>query len=458
MSASTSASTRARVLLAGFAAAAALAGGCTNGTRPQWLVTISTDAPVPSWGDRLLVEVLDYDGKLACDGCRFARAVDEKSFPLSFGVAPSVSDPTRQLRVRARLYRRARAGFDGLPVGTDLIDQVGILPVAEASFDPVFKVTLNLSAACFSIPSDLAAHTTCRVREVRALPEAPLTDVFPAVPGAAIGPSVLDTCPPQPPAGTACMFPLLHIQGNAETVGVESDFPPQPVHMYRYQWAFPVLVDIDEMTVGTARELVKQGKLTAGADTLRAQGDMDGAGCTFLGAANAANDALPINCISYKTAVAACAALGKHVIYERDWEAAASNVGLKTTYPWGERPPGCDDAVLSANASCVRTGPIAGGSDKDVTLGGIRNMAGNLSEWVEGILVPYSDACWAVGSTGSNDCALDLRIVGWKGPWGYRGGSWGRGAGRATTFARFASQDGAPSAQIGVRCSVEVTP
>ena len=53
--------------------------------RPQWTVTIASDARLPQFGDRLRVELLDDEGELACEGCRRVFGlVDSSSLPLSF--------------------------------------------------------------------------------------------------------------------------------------------------------------------------------------------------------------------------------------------------------------------------------------------------------------------------------------------------------------------------------------
>lgn len=453
--------------LGALALASAIAMGCQAGQRRQWVVRVTTDAPVPGWGDRVLVEVLDYAGNLACDGCRreiavFADGHGGLSVPFTFGVAPPANREDAVLRVRARLYRRSQAGADGLPVGTELIDQVAILPPLTSETTLVETVTVVLHASCFGTPPDVRARRSCLGNGFGKISdEELLTDTsrdtlpgdilkFPLAFGGIRCPDVAA------PEGMVCIQPYFHLNGSAESVGVDTDFPTQPMRLYKGTWIFPVLVDKDEMTVGTARALVGAGKIAAGAGALLTKGDPGVPdACTFLGASNPANDAEPVNCISHATAERACAALGKELISERDWEAAASNLGVKTIYPWGDTRPTCATAIVSADATCARTKPVAGGADADVTALGIRNLGGNLSEWVSGIFVPYDDACWGP-TTEPDECATDLRILDWKGPWGHRGGSYARAATSAASFARFASPDGAPNPQIGVRCAKKV--
>src|SRR6185503_1708058 len=114
---------------AGWMLVGAVASGCAGDPLDppaEWVVAVSTDAPVPQLGNRLLVEFLDDDGALDCPSCRRIFGVGQaESWPVTFGVARVSNAP---LRVRARLFRSETAGGDGLPAGTALIDAMGRLP------------------------------------------------------------------------------------------------------------------------------------------------------------------------------------------------------------------------------------------------------------------------------------------------------------------------------------------
>src|SRR6187549_1622271 len=108
-----------RPLLGCVALGLALAG-CSGeaAPRPEWVVTVSTDAPVPQLGDRLLIETVTESGELACDSCRrVLSAGSAEELPVSFSVVPSGS----RLLLRARLYRARITGGDGLPTTDQLI-------------------------------------------------------------------------------------------------------------------------------------------------------------------------------------------------------------------------------------------------------------------------------------------------------------------------------------------------
>jgi len=132
--------------------------------RAQWLVTVSTDAPVPQFGDRLLVEIVDETGA-ACSGCRRlfdASTVDR--WPLSFGVVPD----DKAIRIRARLFRAATLGPDGQPAGGTTID--AIVDLGEPG-----HVGVWLGMECFGRDADVLAAAACDPGDgvVRATKEIP---------------------------------------------------------------------------------------------------------------------------------------------------------------------------------------------------------------------------------------------------------------------------------------------
>jgi formylglycine-generating enzyme required for sulfatase activity len=452
-------------LIAVVVASAALAPACA---RPQWLLTVVTDAPVPTWGDRVLVELLDDTGALACaDDCRHELPVDAASFPLTIGVVPAPDPSAPPPRVRVRFYRAAQARFDGLPQGTDLIDLLGDLPPLDGADTLAFA---PLQGFCFGQPVDLAGRTSCGYASPdcfrmdptgESCPDQrwPEHDFFDLAPDT-LRPGNLGRyfshCPAAAPPGMACLEATAFLLGSDDPVGVDTDYPTAPRVAVRP--LFPLFIDRDEMTVGTVRGLVRGAQIQAPPSDLPAPTDRGYMqACTYLGDADATHDALPLNCISRDLAAQVCAALGESLPDEGQWELAASN-GRGSRYPWGEDAPDCDRAIVSAAPACMRAGPVAGGSSRDVSDAGVRNLGGNLSEWVDGFLAPYTDPCWTsasaqMGGFESNGCVEDTRVL--VGPWPHRGGSWDRRASSAASFARFASLDGAPSPSIGFRCARE---
>jgi formylglycine-generating enzyme len=438
---------------------AALSAGCQDAP-PAWLVLVTTDATIPTYGDRLLAEVIDSAGNLACPGCRREFQVpDNASFPLSFGVAPPPGTLDPHLRVRARLYRGSLVGADGLPRASPVIDGVSTLPELGTIENPLRGVMV-LERLCVDQPADVAAHRSCQLTkhedgeyradlapDVGIFTEKILESFYPGY-----DPIGFDHCADAPsPPGMACVKADAFILGSWSSVGVDSDWPPQPERVM--QAGCSVQLDLDEMTVGAVRKLVRGGLSESG--ILRKGSANVPESCTWLGANDGANDALPINCISVLAARAVCRALNKRLPDEGVWERAAKNGLENTRHPWGDRPPTCADTIVSVDASCLRAGPVQGGSPLDVNAAGIRNLGGNLSEWIDGVLVDYGHECWS-DAIDYNSCGTLTENPSYGGPWPHRGGAWNRRASSAVSFARFASAKGDPSPSIGFRCALNV--
>ena len=135
----------------------ALTLGCEPETAPardQWTVVIGTDAPIPQFGDRLIVDVLDAEGGV-CPTCsrQFSVAAVE-DWPLSFGIVAAGDE----VMVRAELFRADHLGFDGLPIGTAHLEIVGALPPPSG----VTSVALDLTMDCFDIPADVGGRPELR--------------------------------------------------------------------------------------------------------------------------------------------------------------------------------------------------------------------------------------------------------------------------------------------------------
>ncbi len=369
-------------------------GGRTVDARDQWTVVIATDAPVPQFGDRVLVEVLDAQGQPACSGCRREFGVPD-AWPISFGIEPLPAVPVPRLRVR--LYRSAATGSDGLPTGAALIDERGSLPPARG----ITRVYAPLMMSCFGVPSapgsscDPATGEAADERELAAPPAAlPAPGSWP--------PAATRDCNGAPPAGMVCVPGGAFLLGAPRFFYYDDASAPTPEHLVQLS---PFAIDADEFTVGALRPLVAAGTVPAPTQ----QNSIGGSEmCTWLGKDNAANDAAPVNCVTVDQAVAACAALGERLPTEAEWEFVASNRTAETLYPWGDDDSDiCNltavglgrQSSLGAEATfCLATGkppgPAPGGNPKDVTALGVRNLGGNVSERVADRFSSYAASCW----------------------------------------------------------------
>jgi formylglycine-generating enzyme len=432
--------------------------------RDQWRVVLSTDAPVPQFGDRLLVEVLDDEGN-ACSGCRRQLgAADVTAWPQSFGVtAPEDGGRTR---VRARLYRTATIGEDGTPGTTLLIDALGILP-AGSTGSGITDVSLVLGMSCFGAPADVAANNSCIAATGQVVPDPVVPRLEAAADLPAPGswePSRRVDCTGPAPDGMVC------VPGGALLLGapdflypIGNELTPYPEQLVRLS---PFWLDRQEVPVGAIHGIVGP----AGAPVLR--GDTDATEmCTYLGPDDMANDAYPVNCVTHEFAVAACAARGMQLPTEAQWEWAAGNLAQETPFPWPTGPSVttadiCGQAVVGAGRpgsydalSCyqegITPGPRPGGSESDVTRAGIGNLGGNLSEWMADSIAGFDDpVCWAAGAELRVDPRCEIgaepnRVV--------RGGSWVDKPRTALVYLRNAAGPGY-NASIGFRCAKPALP
>ncbi|MBW2455983.1 MAG: SUMF1/EgtB/PvdO family nonheme iron enzyme, partial [Deltaproteobacteria bacterium] len=303
--------------------------------RAQWVVVIGTDAAVPQFGDRLLLEVLDQNGALACNGCRRQlNAGNATDWPISFGVVPT--EGGAPLWVRATLYRTDHVGPDGLPQGTAQLQAMGKLP---SPGDSMMQVGLELRMDCFGVLTDFGADTTCEPATGMAgtTPELRQIDSADELAKPGSWPAGLPVeCSGAVPEGMVC------VPGGVFLLGGPLSFfgDAEPEHLVKLS---AYALDTDELTVGEIRSLVDDGAISS---TPQAQHpdpkDVDGA-CTYDGG----DDARPVNCITRDLAQAACEAQGKRLPTEAEWEFAAGNRIRETSYPWGEDDDICVHAIVA---------------------------------------------------------------------------------------------------------------
>ncbi|MBX3261879.1 MAG: SUMF1/EgtB/PvdO family nonheme iron enzyme [Labilithrix sp.] len=443
----------ARELTAGVAVGAMLAAAglsCAGDApvRPQWLVTLRTDAPLPLVADRVLVEVTRADGALACASCR--RILDASrpdAWPISFGVAASAPP----FHVRARLHRARKLGPEGTPDLATTIDARAALPPEPG------PVAIELRMRCVGVPSTLDESCAPATGELAPVAEAAAGAGDPAVvPGSwseASSPPCASAAPPE----MVCVDGGLFFFGAFEREEGDED---QLVRLSSF------FLDRDEMTVGRARALFASGAI-AGRPTLRGSGRSPESVCAFLGDADARGDELALNCVDRELARELCAADGKRLPTDAELAYVAGNGARGTRYPWGDEEDICARAVVARGAlpfelddgdvtiECRSTdertlpfGPARGGSPADVTVSpaGIMNLGGNLAEWVDDAFGPLGGACW------SGRPLLVDPVCRVGGDAVLRGGAWAFEAWTASARFRVATTvDGASS--VGFRCA-----
>ena len=421
----------------------ALSGCMATPAEPQWRVVISTDAPVPQFGDRLLVEVL-YDDGAECTACR--RQFSATEWPLSFGVVPPASGG---VRVRARLYRTAITGYDGSPGSDRVIDALVRMPPA----DGVTQVGISLRMRCFGVLSNPSSDSTCDPETGALAPVktgAVLADEASLPEPGTWAPAQRVDCAGPVEAGMVCIPGGAFLMGRPDHLPL-ADLDPVPEQLVQVS---PFALDADEMSVGAMRALVP----TVGAPA--AKGSGDAAFCTYTPSpsADGLSETMPVNCVSLALARSACKALGKRLPTEAEWEWAAGNLGLETRYPWGSGDP-CSYAIVghgkagnemtASDCAADVPGPRPVRSADDETLLGVHDLGGNLSEWIEGDFQPFTDTtCWGPAATLHVDPSCEkhgLPIL--------RGGSWARASIFARVGLRGASTNANANHDTGFRCA-----
>ena len=94
-------------------------------------------------------------------------------------------------------------------------------------------------------------------------------------------------------------------------------------------------------------------------------------------------DRHPINCVSWSAARAYCVHKGWRLPEESEWEIAARG-SKAVSFPWGDAPPTCEQAVIreGAQGGCGTGGPLAVGSrDADKSWIDAFDLGGNVREW-----------------------------------------------------------------------------
>jgi formylglycine-generating enzyme required for sulfatase activity len=108
-----------------------------------------------------------------------------------------------------------------------------------------------------------------------------------------------------------------------------------------------------------------------------------------------ANEALPMNCVTWYEAFAFCAWEGGRLPTEVEWEYAATGGDEQRGYPWGNEPPDATLAVFGCNgALCTKEDLRAVGS-KPAGTGryGQFDLAGSVAEWIFDYYAPYPPSC-----------------------------------------------------------------
>lgn len=436
-----------RVALAVFVAWSCVTGCGDDAGDPlaQWLVTVSTDAQVPAFGAILMIDVLDANGP---SERRVFDVAAPSAWPVSFGIRPGeVESP----RIRARLFRADQAGVRGEPNSAAVIDLTARLPPLREPRG-IVPVQLPMPMACLGVEPDLAAAMSCEVATGNPAAERVLTDSGELDTGS-WAPGKPRPCRAAVPEGMVC------VPGGAFLLGVSSPANDPYAELaipVRTVQVSPFALDLDELTIGRARELIRSGALPSPDIVQDASID-----CRYPGEVVSSRDSEPLNCVGRETAARICELLGKRLPTESEWEYAAGNLGEKTIYPWGNDPDICAHSVVarsvdSGEGFCIIgtrvQRPVSGGNPKDVTALGLRNMGGNVAEWTSDSGAALNSACWS----GDARVLVDPRCTAERAPLGSvemaRGGAWDSPPNDARVSRRHVGTRVRPQS-VGLRCA-----
>jgi len=435
------------------AALALGAPGCGDRELPpagQLVVYVDTDAPLPgapgaplrapALFDRLSFELFLPGAGAPCRGCARELAPTREAAArgdLSIGVLPQ--GVTRAgLRLRVRLYRAA--ALPARPEST--IEAVVTLP--EVPAEGLVDVVVTLPVVKVSSPAG-----TLEAPEAATLGR----------PRAGFAGSFRDhervPCAGAPGPDEACIEGAGFWMGDPTLDrGAKLDFDGE---RERLVVVSPFFLDRHELTVAELRAL----GVSAGDDPSdRVTGAI--AGCTY--ARDGSGDPrLPVSCISWSGARAACKKLGKDLPTEAELELAAGGArGGK--YPWGDDPPACADAVFGKTENHVpdcrapsddgRPSPVGSGlRDRVEAVGGeVVDLGGNVAEWARDRWNQQDEPCWGPGIFRDPLCDRDSPSL--PGARSFRGGYYSGPAGlmKRARRGRIVNERRAVAAEVGFRC------
>jgi len=164
----------------------------------------------------------------------------------------------------------------------------------------------------------------------------------------------------------------------------------------------------------------------------------------------------PVVQVSWYGAKWFCEAHGQRLPTEAEWEYAARPSG-HDRFPWGDSPPRCADVVFTRTRGDACSGDTGtrdvGYSSQDITITGIKDLSGNVSEWVADIYrrsyAPCAGACLnPLIDLGPTDPKDTHRV--------HRGGNWAWPPSHIRSALRGHSPPTDRDQAIGFRCAMSI--
>jgi formylglycine-generating enzyme required for sulfatase activity len=493
-----------RAIFAGWTLSGVVLSGCAPAVRPQVVLYIDTDAVIPTVFDRLRVTVLNERGQVVPDGVREFGGSDIEQqpgapvWPVSLGIALA---PGEHRVVRAQLYLAGRV----LPPARSVTDADAAInesgePEPRSSLTVLGRIVGSAQITRYSmfLPMQCvggAEDPACSQTPVALEPYVPRpsrvnswhSELSFECAGRARGDDASRTT-------EVCIRGGMYWMGDRRLAGSSPLAGAFPEHLVVLK---PFYLDRFEYTVGRLRAAIAAGRVPAAppglfANPRGAAAFIDGqprlmAGgrspcenpgqtsrtmvsvvgtdppqmvpedllcCNYIGPSDGSRDSQPLNCVSAPLARTLCAAEGKRLVTEAEWEWAAGNREQQTLHSWGDAWQVCQSGVgISSMGNtlqeCMR-GDIVGGSTgvtgvygcfepaflppicrliprgADRTIDGVSDMMGNVQEIVRDSFASYSDDCWQGTAqqvnpvcAGIDDNSLRGGSFAESGPYGY---------------------------------------
>lgn len=431
---------RARAVIALVALALA---GCTASPRPQAIVHVDTDLPIPLFADTLRVDHLAPAGEVL--ETRIDVAPHPGDWPRSFGVRDAPAGVDARFRMRLHPAHRVVGSIPGIIAEPALLDE----PLPGFTIDGFFEIETPAEGVehwLVVLPADCLGSGACA---------APLPERVGGPARSRVGTWPLARevpCAGEPRAARpgmhedeTCIEGGVFFLGDElktiEECGPYCSFAPE-----RLVEISPFWMDVHEVTVARWRDAVARGFVTTG-EWLTA---LEGFECVY---SLTENDELPMNCVSWQAAADFCAFDGGRLLpTEAQWEFAGSGRGEERTWPWGEVPAHCDQAVFGRFDDPSFGGTPPRGSNFECSVGtemtpvpvdepgldlsrdGVAHLAGNISEWVRDAIARYDAPCWSDASRRDPFCASGAS----PGLYASRGTSWSGDAPGLAVISRYA--------------------